>query len=82
MFGQFGIDRNDSPGTVAHTVTVVVEVFAHESTSLEDHLVLSESASLVTEHVLHLAELLRHVESAALGALVMQTVVQLPVVVD
>ena len=82
VFGQAGIDRNNCPGAVPDTIAVVVEVFPHESTSLEHHLVLRESPSLVTEHVLDLTELLGDVESAALGALVVKTVVELAVVVD
>ena len=82
MFSQVGVDRNDGPGAVPNTVAVMVKIFPHESTSLEHHLVLGEGPGLVAEHVLDLSELLGDVESAALCALVMETVVELPVVVD
>ena len=82
MLRQLRVGRDHGPGAVPHTVAVVVEVFAEESAPLEDHLVLSEGASLVTEHVLDLTQLLGNIQSSTLRAFVVETVVQLSVVVD
>ena len=82
MFRQLRVGGDHGPSAVPHTVTVVVEVFAKESAPLEDHLVLSEGAGLVTEHVLDLAQLLGNIQCSTLRAFVVETVVELPVVVD
>ena len=61
---------------------VVAKILPGDAAPLEDHLVLGEGPGLVAEHVLDLSQLLGDVQSAALCALVMETVVELPVVVD
>ena len=82
MFRQLRVGGDDGPSAVPHTVAVVVEVFPKQSAPLEDHLVLSEGPCLVTEHVLDLTQLLRNIQRSTLRAFVMETVVELTVVVD
>ena len=64
------------------TEAIVVEVLTHYGTPLEHHLVLCEGPGLVTEHELHLTELLGDVEGAALGALVVHRVIHQLVIVN
>ena len=64
------------------TEAIVIEVLTHYGTPLEHHLVLREGSGLVTEHELHLTELLWDVEGAALGALIVHRVIHQLVIVN
>ena len=64
------------------TEAIVIEVLTHYGTPLEHHLVLREGSGLVTEHELHLTELLGDVEGAALGALIVHRVIHQLVIVN
>ena len=64
------------------TEAIVIEVLTHYGTTLEHHLVLCEGSGLVTEHELHLTELLGDVEGAALGALIVHRVIHQLVIVN
>ena len=81
MFCQSWIDRNNRTASDGIAVAVVIEVLPLQSTSLEHHLVLCQGPRLVAEHELHLTQLLRDVESSALGALVVDSIVHESIIV-
>ena len=79
---QPGVDGDNRPAGGLVAEAVVVEVLTHYGTPLEHHLVLREGPGLVTEHELHLTELLGDVEGPALGALIVHRVVHQLVIVN